>query len=283
MMQNLAVLWRGALDSCNYRCDYCPFAKRTMDRGGLQADREDLERFVDWVSTCPVEHLSVFFTPWGEALIHPWYQDALVAISHCAHVERVAIQTNASMSMGWTEQADRQRLALWATWHPSEVDADTFLAKVVDLRGHGVQLSVGAVACRDDLPSIAQFRSRLPAEIYFWLNAQRPSPGYTPEEMARMEAIDPHIRWNLRPHASRGRICRTGDSVIAVDGAGTIRRCHWVDERLGNIFQPDWDKQLGPRTCPRTSCDCHIGYVHLEHLGLHELYGAHILERIPIA
>jgi hypothetical protein len=29
-------------------------------------------------------------------------------------------------------------------------------------------------------------------------------------------------------------------------------------------------------------CDCHIGYVHLKRLGLHELFDGGLLERIPI-
>ena len=41
----LTVLWRGSLESCNYGCPYCPFAKTTDDRDALAADRAALERF----------------------------------------------------------------------------------------------------------------------------------------------------------------------------------------------------------------------------------------------
>ena len=43
------ILYRGPLDSCNYDCGYCPFAKRTNSREKIDSDREKLERFVAWV------------------------------------------------------------------------------------------------------------------------------------------------------------------------------------------------------------------------------------------
>jgi hypothetical protein len=36
------------------------------------------------------------------------------------------------------------------------------------------------------------------------------------------------------------------------------------------------------RPCPRAACDCHIGYVHLEELGLDAVFGDDILVRIPM-
>lgn len=36
-----------------------------------------------------------------------------------------------------------------------------------------------------------------------------------------------------------------------------------------------------PRPCPLDTCDCHIGYVHLEPLGLYDTFAGGILERIP--
>ena len=32
MQRPLEILWRGPLDSCNYSCDYCPFAKRAATK-----------------------------------------------------------------------------------------------------------------------------------------------------------------------------------------------------------------------------------------------------------
>ena len=46
---NLSILYRGPLSSCNYACDYCPFAKRSETPAELAHDRACLERFAGWV------------------------------------------------------------------------------------------------------------------------------------------------------------------------------------------------------------------------------------------
>ena len=101
---NLSILYRGPLASCNYDCPYCPFAKRHDPPGALRADRAALERFVGWVAGETGTRISVLFTPWGEGLTRSWYRAALVRLSHLAHVERVAIQTNLSCRLDWVEE-----------------------------------------------------------------------------------------------------------------------------------------------------------------------------------
>ena len=78
---NLSILYRGPLSSCNYACDYCPFAKRIETAAELAHDRECLDRFVSWVGTRTSGALGILFTPWGEALVRWWYQDALAALN----------------------------------------------------------------------------------------------------------------------------------------------------------------------------------------------------------
>src|SRR4051812_45308034 len=93
---NLSILYRGPLSSCNYACWYCPFAKRRETADELTADRLALERFVRWAEAHTDVHLGILFTPWGEALVRRWYQEALIRLTAQAHVRRVAIQTNLS-------------------------------------------------------------------------------------------------------------------------------------------------------------------------------------------
>jgi hypothetical protein len=77
----LRVLYRGRLSSCNYGCQYCPFAKKQDSRAELEADYRDLERFVTW-ALARKRPLGVLFTPWGEALIRRPYQEALVRLTN---------------------------------------------------------------------------------------------------------------------------------------------------------------------------------------------------------
>jgi len=282
-LEQLTILYRGPLSSCNYGCRYCPFAKRHESATELEGDRRALRRFVAWCVAHPGTRLSILFTPWGEALVHGAYQDALVELSQSAHVRRVAIQTNLSCRLDWVAACDTSRLALWATYHPSEVRRSAFVARCLTLAETGVHFSVGAVGVREHLPEIESLRRELPREIYIWVNAVKElGRYYDAEDIARITAVDPLFGLNLANYPSRGRACKTGSSVVAVDGHGTARRCHFVDEPLGNLYASDFESRLFARPCPNAVCRCHVGYVYLEHLDLDSVFGTRGLERIPL-
>jgi MoaA/NifB/PqqE/SkfB family radical SAM enzyme len=279
---NLAILYRGPLGSCNYACSYCPFAKHAESAAELAADRRALERFVDWVAAHAGYEIGVLFTPWGEALIRRWYQEALVRLTGLVHVRRAAIQTNLSCPLGWIEACDKGRLALWTTFHPTEVDRARFVAKCWELDRRGVRFSVGAVGLKEHAEQIEALRRELPPHVYLWVNAYKDRPDYYLEDdLRRFEAIDPLFRVNTVRHPSRGKSCRAGRSVISVDGDGTVRRCHFIKTPLGNLYEPGFEDLLVDRPCTNATCGCHIGYVHLDELGLYRVFGGGVLERIP--
>ncbi|MDL4775096.1 STM4011 family radical SAM protein [Actinomadura xylanilytica] len=278
-MEHLTILYRGPLASCDYDCPYCPFGKRRDTPEQLRADRAALERFTGWVAeqTHPV---SVLFTPWGEGLVRSWYRHALIGLSRLPHVERAAIQTNLSHRVAWTADADLGTLALWATYHPGQVPYERFLSRCRDLAERGVRFSVGVVGQPEHLAAARRLRADLPAGTYLWINAAE-GRTYTDAEAAAWTGLDPHFAYSRHPHPSRGLPCRTGESVISVDGDGTVRRCHFVPTVLGNLYDESFRDALAPRGCPVDACDCHIGYVHLEPLGLYDVFAGGILERIP--
>lgn len=280
----LSILYRGPLSSCNYACSYCPFAKRRETRAQLAEDRCALTRFVQWVRDNQRDQLSILFTPWGEALIRPWYQAAMVELSQLAQVERVAVQTNLSGPLSWLARANTQRLGLWVTYHPGETTRATLLQKVKQALSHGVRLSVGMVGLPEHLAEARALRSELPADVYLWINAAKRVHGeYQPTLRSAFSAIDPHFELNTQHHESFGHACATGEKVISVDGDGSVRRCHFVPKIMGNLYDDSFRAALAPRPCPNISCGCHIGYVHLERLGLYNLFEGGVLERIPRA
>src|SRR3954469_22660283 len=138
MNASWSILYRGPLSSCNYACDYCPFAKSVNTREQLRDDERRLNKFVEWVKARP-EEIGVLFTPWGEALIHCAYQDALTALSDLPNVRRVAIQTNLSCRLDWVSAANREKLALWCTFHPTETTLDRFLRQCRILDSQGIR------------------------------------------------------------------------------------------------------------------------------------------------
>jgi hypothetical protein len=280
MPREWSILYRGPLSSCNYDCGYCPFAKTRNTREELREDESCLRRFVSWVSGRE-EEIGLLFTPWGEALGHPYYQGALTELSHLANVRRVAIQTNLSGRLDWIAGANADCLALWCTFHPTQTSMGNFLKQCGVLDRRGLRYSVGVVGTRDAFDSLRQLRAGLREDVYLWINAFKRDPGYYSEaEVQFLTELDPLFPLNNQRHASLGRTCRTGHSVFSVDGAGNIRRCHFVRDVIANIYESGFERALHPRVCPAKTCGCHIGYVHLEHLGLSQVFGDGVLERV---
>lgn len=279
---HLSVLYRGRLSSCNYDCGYCPFAKTYDTRAALRRDAQELERFVDWAQRQTME-LSILFTPWGEGLVRRHYREAMVRLSHLPRMRRVAIQTNACIGMRWLDEANLDTLALWCTYHPTQVTRAAFLGRCRELSRRGVRHSVGVVALHEHLDEIQALRHELPAATPLWVNAydERPPGYYDPAQIARLQAIDPHFGYNLDPAPSLGAPCLTGEDVISVDGDGNVRRCHFVAAPLGNLYDGSFAAQLRARPCPNACCDCYIGYAHRTDLPFQRDYAGGVLERVP--
>jgi hypothetical protein len=249
----------------------------------LEADRQALEKLTGWLGSRSYDQISVMFTPWGEALIHHYYQNAIATLSHLSHLEKVVIQTNLSCHLNWLNQCHTERIALWCSFHPDQVERETFLDKCLELDRQGIRFSVGAVAIKEHKDDIITLRSQLPKHIYFWLNAYKHVPAYyTEDDMGFFESIDPFFRINTKVYASQGRVCRCSESVISVYGNGDIQRCHFIKETIGNIYTSGIEEVLQKRPCTNSTCHCHIGYVHMNDLNLYALFQDGILERIPI-
>ena len=279
---DLSVLYRGPLASCNYACVYCPFAKSESSPSELAKDRAALERFVRWVEAQKTLKLGILITPWGEALIRDYYRDAIVDLSHFDSVRKIAIQTNLSCRLDWLEHAHRPSVGLWCTYHPSQTRRSDFVAQCRKLDALDVRYSVGVVGLKEHLDAIEALRAELPASVYLWVNAYKRDPSYYEvSELDFLGRIDPHFAINNQRHRSFGESCRAGEHAVSVDGAGNLRRCHFIEAPIGNIYEPGWARALRPRNCSETTCGCHIGYTHLDRLKLYDIYGDGILERIP--
>jgi MoaA/NifB/PqqE/SkfB family radical SAM enzyme len=279
---NLSILYRGPLSSCNYGCVYCPFAKHAETAEEHAHDARALEHFVGWVETRTADQIGVLFTPWGEALIRRRYQRAIARLTKMPQVTKIAIQTNLSCRLDWVEECVRERLGIWATYHPSEVSRERFLAKCAELDSRGVRYSVGVVGLNEHADEIAALREALPPHIYLWVNAyKRQADYYTQEMLDFLASVDPLFPMNNQYHPSAGKSCRGGATAISVDGDGTMRRCHFIKAPIGNIYEPGFAAALQERPCTNSTCGCHIGYVHLDDLGLYGVFGSGVLERIP--
>lgn len=275
------ILYRGSLSSCNYACEYCPFAKTANTPAELQRDEAELTRFVAWVGK-QERRIGILITPWGEALVHRYYRRAMTALSQMPHVYRVAVQTNLSAPLDDFAKADLEALALWTTFHPSETSVGRFAAKCQELDQRGIRYSVGVVGLREHFAEIERLRATLRNEVYLWINAYKREPHYYQTgDIERLSQIDPYFHWNTHRYPSAGEPCDAGSSSFTVDGYGDMRRCHFIGSVIGNIYEPGFSDCLEPRPCSAARCGCHIGYVHRPTLRLQELYDTGLLERIP--
>lgn len=276
----LTILYRGDLSSCNYACGYCPFAKKKNTRAQLATDKADLTRFVNWVSQ-QSEAISILFTPWGEALIRGYYREAITRLSLMEHVKKVVIQTNFSCSTNWLKRVEKDKAAFWVTYHPAETDFDSFMTTCQQLDQLAISYSVGIVGVKENFEAIQQCRDALAQNRYLWINAYKREQGYySQQDIEMLSRIDPHFMLNNQSYPSLNKPCRTGDNVISVNGKGDITRCHFIKEKLANIYDPEFSQHLKQRPCTNQQCDCYIGYIHMPHLQLDKVYEDRILERI---
>lgn len=282
---SLKVIYRGHLTDCNYSCEYCPFAKEKNSRELQALDKKDLDRFVDWVeqNSSAAQPMEVFITPYGEALVRKWYQEAVIRLSHLPHVSKVAAQTNLAWNTQWLSRCNIQTTALWTTYHPDFVTEEKFLSKCQELAALQIRHSVGVVGLKQHFPQITSLRQRLPQDVYMWINAyKRVVDYYSEEEIAFLEDIDYLFSLNLPWYDSMGKDCKAGSEVVSIEGNGDLFRCHFIKTRKGNIFTDPLASMLKKETCSKATCHCHIGYIHLEAMKSHEVYGSGLLERIPV-
>lgn len=280
----LTLLYRGSLSSCNYDCSYCPFAKRRDTRATLARDAAEVNRFVAWAAGQKRE-LRVLFTPWGEALVRRHYREALLALAGMPHVSQVALQTNLSGPLSWLAGAPAGKLSLWCTYHPDQTPLHRFVERCSRLRDLGIRFSVGMVALREHYAALRELRAALPPQCPVWLNAyDRRGPGYyLSQDLDWLDRIDPWFHHNRQPGSSRGKPCRAGQETLSVDGAGEVQRCHFIPQRLGNLYEDALDSMLQARPCTRAKCDCYIGYAHRNDLPFYADFGEGVLARIPLS
>ncbi|MFX3634424.1 MAG: STM4011 family radical SAM protein [Candidatus Pristimantibacillus sp.] len=279
------IYYRGSLTSCNYDCPYCPFSKNIDSLAILAKDREQITTFVEWVREqgAAGHRLSVFFNPYGEGLTHRWYREAMQELSHMAHIDKVAIQTNLSAKLDWTSELDPNRTAFWVTYHPGQTEEVKFLAQCQELYRRGIPFSVGSVGLKSSFERLKSLRQALPSDVYMWVNAFKDKKDYySADDLALLMEIDPNFTVNLQDYDSMGKECHAGYDVFYVQGEGRVKRCYKDRQVIGHLYRDGLEGLSQKRECRMKCCDCYIGYIHIPELELDDVYGDRLLERIAI-
>ena len=301
-MAKQMLLYRGSLKSCNYRCSYCPFSKRRSSEHELARDRSQWIQFYGSLaegakeqSPKPGEGVderagggvderigarvgAVMITPYGEALIHPWYWKGIAAISSLETIDAVGAQTN--LSFDAEEMLDlfdraggrRDKLRLWASFHPEMISAGRFSQQCERIVQAGVTLCAGAVGAPHNLDLIRHLREILPGEIYLWINRmdglRRP---YTQAERSAFQDIDPYFPQELKHRKASPANC--ADRLFA-EGDGTLRLC--------NISRPvNKNRDGSAPVCGHSACSCYLAYGGRRDYEHHLAFGRYPLFRVP--
>jgi MoaA/NifB/PqqE/SkfB family radical SAM enzyme len=284
---SLLVLFRSRLEWCNYTCHYCPWnAERTnVSAGEFREDARRVARIIDRVAELP-RPVEFFITPKAEYLVLPYWREAVARLCALPQVERVTVQTNLSFDLAaFLDTLDASKLALWTTYHPTEVDEAGFevlQAKWQMLLERGVPYSVGIVGTRENLARAEQLRARLDPRVYLWVNAyKREANYYTDTDLARLRQVDPWFDLNNQHYASLGQPCTAGQRAVYLDDEGDLRRCFFIGEVIGNLFRDGWRTQEAPLGCPVRTCHCYVGQMHIVDLDFRGVYGKYLAARIP--
>ena len=99
--------------------------------------------------------------------------------------------------------------------------------------------------------------------------------------MTAIRTIDPYFDLNNQHYPSRGRPCTAGQRAVYLDDEGDLRRCFFVGEVIGNLFRDGWRTLTAPRCCPKETCHCYVGHMHIVELDFRSIYGKNLAVRIP--
>lgn len=284
-MSGRTLLYRGSLKSCNYQCSYCPFSKHVMSKRELAKDSvqwrdfiHKLKREAEMLHVC-----ALMVTPYGEALLHPWYWEGLATVSAVETIDAIGAQTNLSFSVEEALKLYRsskgvlEKLHLWATFHPEMISIKAFVEKVKLLWEEGVILCVGAVGVPEQMGILKQLRMALPEEIYLWINRMDGlKRAYTEEETEEFLELDPYFLRELFPPVAKKKQCQ---ERLFVEGNGRLHTCNIsrnIKESWEEI-QIKWPKPM----CGRKLCSCYLAYGGRDDLLNQALFGPYPLFRVP--
>lgn len=279
------LYYRNYLKSCNYACGYCPFGKTVGSEKMLAKDAEYLQKFVEYLAGS-AENMNLFFAPRGEALLHAHYRQAIIKLSKLSNIGEIVIQTNLSSSLEWLSEVEPGKLILWTTYHPSQVEFNSFFQQIEKLRQYPVQFTIGIVGVKENFSEIARLYQSLQKfsekPPYLWINAYKDKARYYSEaEIAYLMRYDQQFMSNLKNYKCKDMDCKTGEKVFFLEWDGTIHRC-WQDKKsLGNLYMEDITEISASTVCNKKICSCFIGYSHITELQLQQVYTTSLLGRIP--
>ena len=228
------------------------------------------------------EDANIMITPYGEALIHPLYQEFMARISALENVRKIGIQTNFSVDIDEfinilsKNHADFSKLMLWATFHSEYADIENFCNKANSL-SELISISCGIVANKKNYEEIRKVRENLNANIYLWINAMdKIKNRFSNDEIASLSKIDPMFAYEF--YAKRVDYTQVRDDNFST--------CQSYDKIYVDIQKYSSScffkkKRAIDSLCNNHKiCDCYLGYSNFGNNILDRFFGENIIFRI---
>ena len=270
----MQINYRGFLKSCNYGCYYCPFSKNKQSQAELAADKKYLNQFVERILTLrPSQPLKILFTPYGEGLVHGYYQDAMIRLSQIDFIEAISIQTNFSLKADTfsarlhAHTVPLHKIKLWISFHPSEITLEKFLQNYQKLDTR-IQVTLGAIADPKHIEVLQQLKTMLKPSDYLFVNAMEGLKiPYTPTDIAAFTDIDRFFIADPKAIIADESLCLAGTTHFFVNHTERVTACNRSRIPLGNLEHIS--KSFGcipsiapirSRRCAAETCECFLAY-----------------------
>lgn len=258
--------------ACNFRCPYCWFHGKWDDlKGknyypGTEALVAVWKKIYNRYGTAQIEIVG------GEPIIYPEVGAVLAGL---LQYHTLSVSTNLSADLDDIIRATehkKDRLVIWATFHPLFADTDDFIKNVKQLKERSFTIGVNYLAWPGQLSQIPDLRQRLHeigvqcGMLTFWgtYNGKEYPLSYTDEERAIIDPLLQHRGgevFQTTPVSTLGKLCNAGHYYGVIQPNGTVLRCGGggfggVEERIGNIFDEKFVLWDAPAACKVPRCPC---------------------------
>ena len=247
--------------ACNYRCPYC-------ERHAATAPRTVEEWLRAWERISRRYGRCTIYMSGGEPSVYPGFHELVRAL---VRMHTVDICTNLSWEVErLVPEVGPEHLRISATFHPTQVEFEPFLAKAEIVKEYLPQRwpprrSVYLVAHPAQMDRMAEYSARFGKRGFVLVPLPlmvRGDIANSEEEkqaIARLspnkESDDRKLDFQLKTLSPAGRLCRAGQRYAHIRGDGKVDRCsRHEDRRLGDFFSEGFALRDEPSRCGQEWC-----------------------------
>ncbi|MDD5628400.1 MAG: hypothetical protein PHU21_05015 [Elusimicrobia bacterium] len=260
--------------ACTYSCPYCVLPKAGPPRP-----------VQDWLAAWRRVHgrhgRCYIYMSGGEPSAYPGFYELVRALTK---MHTVDLCTNLAWQVErLVPELSPEVFKVSATFHPTQVPLEEFLAKAVKAKDYLPQRwppkrSVYFVADPGQMDRMPEYQKRFEEDGLVLV----PLPLMKGQDLGNDEAekraiaasspnkdtADRKLDYQLKQLSPKGRLCRAGQLYALIRGDGKVDRCTRCEDRaLGDFFASDFELWSEPRPCVQDWCPFESQWVVQEQTG----------------